>query len=179
MVLDLLDHTEGGRVLEVGVGSGILLKELLARSHSVAAIDVYENYDGVQRMLKEEGINLERLELRKGNILNIPYESDSFDAAVCVSVLEHIIDPRLALVELRRVVRPGNSIVVGFPARTLLTDSLFRLLGYDPISLHPTSHISILNALHDTMVVLDIDVFPNRIFPMYFAAKFIENNDLT
>lgn len=178
MVLALLDQVSTGRVLEVGIGSGILLKELLARSESVAGIDLHDDYSEVLKMLETEGVEIDRLELRKGDILDIPYKEDLFDSAVCVSVLEHFVDPRPALIELSRVVRPGGSVVVGFPARTFLTDPLFKVLGYRPEDLHPAGHNSILSALRATLLVQDLDVYPGKIFPMYFGCRANTSHDL-
>ncbi len=41
----------------------------------------------------------------------LPYPAASFDAVVCVAALHHM-NPRLALVEMRRVLRPGGRIVL-------------------------------------------------------------------
>ncbi|MDP6606143.1 MAG: methyltransferase domain-containing protein [Dehalococcoidia bacterium] len=42
--------------------------------------------------------------------MNLPFEHDSFDAAVSALVLCSVPDPARALAELRRVVRPGGEL---------------------------------------------------------------------
>jgi SAM-dependent methyltransferase len=45
----------------------------------------------------------------------LPFEDDSFDAILCVHVLEHVADDRAAMRELRRVLRPGGWAVIQVP----------------------------------------------------------------
>jgi ubiquinone/menaquinone biosynthesis C-methylase UbiE len=48
-----------------------------------------------------------------GDAQDLPYEDDSFDAAVLVTVLGEIPDQDAALRELRRVLRPGGRLITG------------------------------------------------------------------
>ncbi|MHB0938984.1 MAG: class I SAM-dependent methyltransferase [Armatimonadota bacterium] len=50
---------------------------------------------------------------------SLPFDNDTFDAAVCISVLEHVTSPLNGLAELQRVVRPGGVLVCTWdiPAR--------------------------------------------------------------
>jgi len=50
-----------------------------------------------------------------GDVQRLPYEDGLFDAFVCSHVLEHVPDDRLALRELRRVLRPGGWGIVMVP----------------------------------------------------------------
>lgn len=159
------------RILEVGVGSGIFLKELLKRARFVAGIDIHKTYHGVRAMLKEEGADLERVDLRQGSIFDIPYRDESFDAVVCISVLEHFEDPRPALREMRRVTKPGGMLALGFPARIAITDMLFRMVGYDPREIHPASHTMILDGIQEVLLLEKTEVFPSGLVPFYFACR--------
>jgi SAM-dependent methyltransferase len=54
----------------------------------------------------------ESVELRLAEAVSLPVEDSSFDAALCVQVLEYVPDPTLALAEMHRALRPGGRIVV-------------------------------------------------------------------
>jgi SAM-dependent methyltransferase len=45
----------------------------------------------------------------------LPVEEASFDAVVCTEVLEHVAEPAVVLAELRRVLRPGGSLLLTVP----------------------------------------------------------------
>jgi len=49
------------------------------------------------------------------DVHDMPFEDASFDAVVCVSVLEHVTHPQDAIAELRRVLKPGGKIFVQLP----------------------------------------------------------------
>ncbi|MGI9308108.1 MAG: class I SAM-dependent methyltransferase [Gammaproteobacteria bacterium] len=50
-----------------------------------------------------------------GNISNTPLQTDSFDAALCIHVLEHVDDDANAMRELYRVLKPGGWVLVSVP----------------------------------------------------------------
>ena len=88
--------------------------------------------------------------LVEASLFVIPFPADAFDALVCLSVLEHVTELDEAFDELGRVLRPGGVAVIGFPVRNPLTDRLFRMLGYDPREIHPSSHTDIIAAAQRT-----------------------------
>ena len=55
----------------------------------------------------------------------LPFEDDAFDAINLADVLEHLVDPGSALHELRRVAKPGATIVISTP----LKDSVFKRIA--------------------------------------------------
>jgi SAM-dependent methyltransferase len=50
-----------------------------------------------------------------GDADSIPAEADSFDAVLCTQVLEHVAEPRNALREFHRVLRPGGLLIATVP----------------------------------------------------------------
>ena len=49
------------------------------------------------------------------DVMDLPFEAASFDFLVCNHVLEHVEDDRLALREIRRVLRPGGWAILMCP----------------------------------------------------------------
>jgi ubiquinone/menaquinone biosynthesis C-methylase UbiE len=171
MISDLLDGSYMENILEVGIGSGIFILEMLKHADRVVGIDLRSSYDGVYTMLRREQVDIDRVELRQGNIFNIPYEDQHFNAVVCISVLEHFTNPQQALIELKRVVKSGGNLFLGFPARNLLTNWLFRLLGYNAADIHPASHDTILAAISEVLSIDEIMIFPSAHVPLYVACR--------
>ena len=51
----------------------------------------------------------------KVDLLEIPYENDSFDLIICNHLLEHISQDDLAMQEIRRVLKPGGTAILQVP----------------------------------------------------------------
>jgi SAM-dependent methyltransferase len=110
------------RVLDAGCGSGRNMIEL-ARLGAVTGIE-----------LSQTSVSLARArllgEVIEGSVLSMPFDSDSFDLAVSLDVIEHLDEDLDALRELRRVVAPGGFLLVTVPAYGWLWS------GHDEINHH-------------------------------------------
>ena len=86
-------------VLDVGCGEGFTLDRLQKEK-------IGKTYEGLE--YSKEAIKLGKelypnLNIRQGDIYQLPYRNNSFDLVICTEVLEHLEDPRKALKELIRV----------------------------------------------------------------------------
>jgi 2-polyprenyl-3-methyl-5-hydroxy-6-metoxy-1,4-benzoquinol methylase len=134
MGLDMLP-AGGRRVLEIGVGSGVLVPTLTRH---------YAEYTGTDLTLAP---HLQRLvapgcqaTFRVADLLHdhdLP--SHHFDAIVCFSVLEHIADADGAARGLARVLAPGGTLVTGYPMVAPLMTRAFSLIGFKDIDAHHVS----------------------------------------
>jgi len=130
-------------LLEIGYGSGIFLPELARRARRLTGLEVHDEAETVGAALGRFAIEAD---LRRGSVYDMPFDDGAFEAVVCLSVLEHLTELDGALDEVRRVLRPGGIAVLGFPVRNPVTDGAFRLAGYDPREIHPSTHADILAA---------------------------------
>jgi len=53
---------------------------------------------------------------RKIDITNIPFDDNTFDCAICVHILEHIIDDRKAIREIYRILKGGGWAIFQVPS---------------------------------------------------------------
>src|SRR5207249_353928 len=83
----LLDG-HGGRVLEVGYGSGVFLPQL-AGYGAVVGVDRHREGAAVRAMARREGVEAA---LVRGEIRRLPFAEGSIDVLVCLSVLEHVAE---------------------------------------------------------------------------------------
>lgn len=101
----------GGRVLEVGVGTGISLPDY-KRTTKLVGIDISEpmlrKALGRKRELKLD--NVEALSVMDVGHLGFP--DASFDVVVAQYVITAVPDPDAALDEFARVLRPGGEIIL-------------------------------------------------------------------
>ena len=111
----VLDPNAGERVLEVGPGTGYYTLDLAEWVGHDGAVEIFdlqqEMLDHTIRRARERG--LWNVNPTQGDAQELPYEDDSFDAAVLVTVLGEIPDQEAALREVARVLRPGGRLIVG------------------------------------------------------------------
>jgi ubiquinone/menaquinone biosynthesis C-methylase UbiE len=173
MVVELLGDRRFAHLLEVGFGSGILLPELARHADQVAGLDIHDETESVREMLALEGVTAQ---LHRGDLFEMPFPDGTFDCLICVSVLEHLRDLDGALSEFARVTRPGASVVLGVPVRNPATNAFFRLAGYEPKEVHPSSHSDVeAAALRNDRLHLECSAtYPGRLpvpMSLYFSLR--------
>lgn len=98
-----------GRVLEVGVGSGLNLPLYGAPVTEIVGIEPHETLNRMAARRKAEA--RAPVTLVRGSAEELPLEDASFDTAVMTWTLCSIPDGRKALDEIRRVLRPGGQLL--------------------------------------------------------------------
>jgi SAM-dependent methyltransferase len=111
-VIDLLAPAPGERLLDVGVGPGLLaldLARLVGESGRVVGLDLAPAMIAAATARLAE---LPQAQVDIGDAAALGLEDSSFDAAVSTQVYEYVADMRRALSELHRVLRPGGRAVI-------------------------------------------------------------------
>ena len=96
-----------GQVLEIGCGTGANFAFYPAAAH-VTATDYSEHM--LRRAADERSNAAATIELRQADVEALPFDDDSFDAAVSALVLCSVPDQPRALAEIRRVLKPGGAL---------------------------------------------------------------------
>ena len=96
---------DGGSVLDVATGTGLVAERLLAEGHRVTGLDQSPDMLAVARSRFGD-----RVELVEASATAIPFADASFDHLTFTYLLRYVDDPAATLAELARVVRPGGTI---------------------------------------------------------------------
>ncbi|RYU58602.1 class I SAM-dependent methyltransferase [Methylolobus aquaticus] len=119
-----------GRVLEVGVGTGISLS-YYRREHQVHGIDISPHMlerarRRVSRMRLAHVSHLEIMDARE-----MQYPDNSFDAVVAAYVMSVVPEPERVISEIERVCKPGGDVIIvnHFAARKGMRRNLESLLA--------------------------------------------------
>lgn len=106
-----LPHLQPGcRVLDAGCGPGTITLGLAPKvaPGQVIGIDTEDaQFRNAREQAQCEGLNVE---FRKASVYELPFEDGFFDAIFSHALLEHLSDPAAAILELRRVLKPGGLI---------------------------------------------------------------------
>jgi phosphatidylethanolamine/phosphatidyl-N-methylethanolamine N-methyltransferase len=101
----------GGRILEVGVGTGISLPDY-ARRNRIVGVDYSEPMlrKAHERVAAQKLDHVDGLAVMDGTRLGFP--DDSFDVVVAQYVITAVPKPEATLDEFARVLRPGGEIIL-------------------------------------------------------------------
>ena len=131
---------QGGRILEVGVGTGLSLPDYASR-HRLVGVDLSEPMlrKAAARVAAHRLANVEALAVMDAE--RLAFRDESFDAVVAQYVITTVPHPIATLDEFTRVTKPGGEIVLvnhigaeGGPRRLFERGfaPLARKLGWQP-----------------------------------------------
>ncbi|CAN5632926.1 hypothetical protein BH23PLA1_BH23PLA1_13820 [soil metagenome] len=144
---------ESARVLEVGIGDGDNLLYLPPR-WEVHGVDIASNRlaDCLERFPSQAG----RLALAEAEAL--PFPDDTFDACLCVGGFTFFQDHETALQEMRRVTRPGGTVVVADEVPWLCQLGIGHIVGLPRIDAWWSQGLGLDRAFIDMVFQLDLDL---------------------
>lgn len=95
-------------MLELGCGTGHWTSFFCRKGFNVTAIDASEN------MLKiAERKNHDNCKFRKADATQLPFADNTFSVAASVAMIEFIEDVNVVMEEIKRVLKPGGSLLLG------------------------------------------------------------------
>jgi SAM-dependent methyltransferase len=107
-------YPPGSRVLEIGCGVGAQTVHLVTASPGArfVAVDISDSSLAAARARVAAEAPEARVEWRRADLFDLPFEDGSFDHVFLCFVLEHLREPERALAGLQRVLRPGGTMTV-------------------------------------------------------------------
>ncbi|WP_426092174.1 class I SAM-dependent methyltransferase [Flavobacterium sp. DSR3-2] len=115
-----------GKVLDSGCGvmpyKKIILENKEITSYVGLDIETALSYDNIQPDFYWDGITM-------------PFESDTFDVVLSTEVLEHVLNPDVYLLEVKRVLKPGGIFFFTVPFLMSLHEVPFDYYRYTPYAL--------------------------------------------
>src|SRR5215472_14097529 len=111
------------RILDVGCGTGYLLRQLAARcpaATELAGIDAAPTMIEVAASTATD----DRLHFCVGTAEKLPWTAETFDLVVSTTSFDHWADQQAGLTECARVMVPGGTLVLVDPFSSLLLPTL-------------------------------------------------------
>jgi ArsR family transcriptional regulator len=132
-VLGALSSGQVRDLLDLGTGTGRMLEIFGPRVEHAVGIDQSREMLAVARVNLETA-KLRNCTIRQGDIYQLPFAVEAFDAAIFHQVLHYADRPSLAIAEAARVLRPeGRLVIVDFAPHALeflRKDHAHRHLGF-------------------------------------------------
>ncbi len=111
--LSLVQHHS---VLDVGCGQchwTKIIASLIGRPATITGIDNEPKWvSGKNKLDKDfQQLGIEKFELIEGSAEKLPFDNESFDLVTCQTLLIHLKKPAKALKEMKRVLKPGGTVL--------------------------------------------------------------------
>lgn len=121
-----------GKVLDVGSADGVFSKLILDKSKAKELIGI----EAVKTSVKWANTHWKKYKKMKfmvGDAHKLPFAPRTFDALVCLEVLEHVNYPKKVLGEFKRVLKKGGYVILLVPSDSLL----FRIIWFFWLNFYP------------------------------------------
>ena len=108
----IAEHVPPGRsVLEVAPGPGYFAIELAKiADYQITGLDISETFVEIARAnAAKENVPVE---FRRGNASAMPFGDDTFDFLLCRAAFKNFSEPKRALEEMHRVLKPGGQALI-------------------------------------------------------------------
>ncbi|MFQ5931540.1 MAG: methyltransferase domain-containing protein [Nitrospiraceae bacterium] len=113
--LDKLPLEPSARVLEIGCGSGVVVRTVARHEGFAGRVTGVDQspvlIETARRLATEEGVG-DRTEFHIGDAHALDYADGSFDAVIAHTLISHVTEPFTVLKEAARVVRPGGIVAI-------------------------------------------------------------------
>lgn len=104
-ITEVINDIKGTTICDVGCGTGVLLEHIKKAHPEVTRLM------GVDFAIDDANA-LDGIEYTASKIESLPFKDDEFDTVICTHVIEHILDYRAAIAELRRITKKRLIIIV-------------------------------------------------------------------
>ena len=110
-IVGLLPPTKEISILDVGVGTGILIEQVLLKNKSAHLFGVDIPSEMVKKAKRKfQGKNNVTIVLGSAN--KLPYKDNSFEFVTCANSFHHHPDSIQSLEEMKRVLKPGGKVIL-------------------------------------------------------------------
>ncbi len=114
ILVDLVGHCDGLKVLDIAAGTGRFSLELAKRGANVTVFDSSENMLKIAKMKFEKEGLIEKLSIHQGVATELPFVDGEFDICVCINAMNHIPRFDSVLSEIGRVLKKEGVSVTNY-----------------------------------------------------------------
>ncbi len=108
-----LDIQPDDIILDIGCGGGININRMAKHAQKVYGIDYSIESVKLSKEVNEKLIVDGKVEIREGNVKDLPFEDDTFDIVTAFETVYFWPDIEKCFGEVKRVLKPGGTFLIG------------------------------------------------------------------
>jgi SAM-dependent methyltransferase len=115
--LDSIIHNDtifpkGSYILEAGCGVGAQTKIIASKNPDSNFLSIDLSQASINEAVQQaKSLHINNVEFKQADIFNLPFNDNTFDSVIICFVLEHLHNPTQALLELKRVLKKGGTMI--------------------------------------------------------------------
>jgi ubiquinone/menaquinone biosynthesis C-methylase UbiE len=102
------------KIIEIGCGRGGMSRYIVTLPKPPAHLTACDFSESALKLAEEKNAH-ERIEWKQEDIMSISFPDNSFDTAISCETIEHVPNPKAAIRELYRVLKPGGKLLLTCP----------------------------------------------------------------
>lgn len=138
LIADMVAERRPQRLLDAACGRGTFLIFLRSRLPSIECEGSDISPDSVAET-HSHGIKAQVADLER----SLPFPDEHFDCVVLGEVIEHLVDPDSALINVSRVLRRGGTLIVTTPNLASWFNRGLLMLGVQPLFTETSLHVNL------------------------------------
>jgi ubiquinone/menaquinone biosynthesis C-methylase UbiE len=103
---------QGQKILDVGTGTGVLIPYLIRAVGPVGSVTAVDYSEKMIQVCRTKHSHLKNLSIKRGNIEETVFSTESFDAVICFGVFPHLENKEKALRNINRILKPDGKLVI-------------------------------------------------------------------
>lgn len=153
--IDAMKLQAGDEVLEIGMGNGYFVKNILEVDPSIT----YTGYDFSPDMVvesqqrNEEYIKSRRASFIFGDAVDMPFSGNSFNKVLTVNTIYFWEDQQKVLSEIFRILKPGGRLYIAIRPRSVMEHYPFVKYGFNMFSKEDVTELLAANNFSEIKVI--------------------------
>lgn len=121
-IMKLLDIKQEDKILEIGCGLGYYTKQIATITPNLVTTDISQNY-----LIKAKLYNPYKIiDYVCCSGEELPFADNSFDKVLMSEVIEHLLDWKMGIREVQRVLKPGGKLIIATPNKYSYLNLLYH-----------------------------------------------------
>lgn len=145
--LSMLDASAGDNILEIGMGNGFFVKEIVQKHYSIkyTGADFSEVMIAEAKRINAEWVNSGQVNFVLTDVTTMPFKSESFNKVFTINTIYFWEDAVTILAELKRVLQPMGKLLITLRPKRQMINYPFTKYGFTMYSKEEVEQLLIKN----------------------------------